>query len=110
MARPFTTRCVRRRPQVVLFKPAGVSPRALQRVEIHLDELEALCLVDGKGFEQGEAAERMQVSRATVGRILRGVRRKLARALVRGQAIAIVEGRAPVKIRRATRRPRPDEA
>lgn len=99
MPRPFKTRCVSNRPGVTVFKPAGIPASRMERVEIHLDELEAFCLVDGKGLEQAEAAKSMKVSRATVGRTLRGVRRKIARALVHGHAIFIEQGNAPVEHR-----------
>lgn len=99
MPRPFKPRCVAHRPGVTVFKPAGIPASKLERVEIHLDELEAFCLVDGKGLEQAEAAESMKVSRATVGRIIRGVRHKVARALVHGHAIFIKQGNAPVEHR-----------
>ena len=99
MPRPYITRCVARLPGVTVFKPAGVPMSELRRMEIHLDELEALYLVDGRGLEQAEAAESMKVSRATVGRILRGVRKKVAVALAEGRALFIEQGAAPVEHR-----------
>ena len=99
MSRPFIPRCVANRSGATMFKPAGIPASQLVRVELHLDELEALCLVDGKGLEQTEAAESMKVSRATVGRILRGVRKKVAVALAEGRALVIEQGAAPVEHR-----------
>lgn len=96
MPRPFIPRCVANRPGVSVFKPAGIPARALVQVSLHLDELEALCRVDGKGMEQTGAAASMKVSRATVGRILREARRKVAHALVHGEALVIGPGDAPV--------------
>ena len=104
MSRPFIPRCVANRSGATMFKPAGIPASQLVRVELHLDELEALCLVDGKGLEQTEAAESMKVSRATVGRILRTARRKVAHALVHGEAICIEPGEAPVEHRKQTRK------
>jgi predicted DNA-binding protein (UPF0251 family) len=69
----------------------------LAAVEVHLDELEAIRLVDGDGLDHEQAAEHMKVSRATVGRILKRVRRKIARALVHGEALLIEQGDAPVE-------------
>ena len=66
-------------------------------MEIHLDELEAIRLVDGEGLDQAGAAVRMNVSRPTVGRILAQVRKKLACALVEGKALFIEQGLAPVE-------------
>jgi len=99
MPRPFKTRCVANRTGVTVYKPAGIPASRIERVEIHLDELEAFCLVDGNGLEQAEAAKSMKVSRATVGRILRGVRRKIAHAMVHGHAMFIEQGHAPVEHR-----------
>jgi predicted DNA-binding protein (UPF0251 family) len=97
MPRPFKTRCIARLPGVTVFKPAGVPARELNPVEIHLDELEAIRLVDGEGLDHAEAAERMKVSRPTVGRILERVRKKIAHALVEGEALFIEQGAAPVE-------------
>ncbi len=99
MPRPFKMRCVARMPNVTVFKPAGVPACDLQQVELHLDELEALRLVDGEGMDQAEAAQCMKVSRASVGRILERARGKVAQALVEGQAIFIEQGAAPVEHR-----------
>lgn len=103
MPRPFITRCVSRRTGTTVFKPAGIPACELTQVELHLDELEALCLVDGQGMEQVEAAALMKVSRATVGRILRAARKKIAHALVHGEAICIEPGKAPVEHVKASR-------
>jgi uncharacterized protein len=105
MPRPFKMRCVAHTPDVTVFKPAGVPARQLKRVELHLDELEALRLVDGEGLEQEQAAESMRISRPSVGRTLERARRKVAQALVEGLAIFIEQGAAPVE-QRAARRPR----
>jgi predicted DNA-binding protein (UPF0251 family) len=97
MPRPFKTRWVARLPGVTIFKPAGVPARDLSHVQIHLDELEAFRLVDGEGLDQAQAAERMNVSPATVSRILERVRKKIAQALVEGAALSIQQGDAPVE-------------
>ena len=101
MSRPYKTRCVARVPGVTVFKPAGVPAAELAKVEIHLDELEALCLVDGKGLDQARAAALMKVSRPTVGRILERARRKVAEALAEGKAMYIEQGAAPIERRPA---------
>jgi len=85
-------------------------------VEVHFDELEALRLVDGEALNHAQAAERMKVSRPTVGRILERVRKKIAQALVEGKALFIEQGDAPIehigatKKRRGGRRRKSDEA
>jgi len=63
--------------------------RVLQEVSLGLDELEALRLADMENLSHEEVGSMMDVSRATVGRILATARRKTARALVRGWAIRV---------------------
>lgn len=57
-----------------------------------LDELEAIRLADLEGLGHEEAAQRMNVSRQTFGRIVEQARKKVAAALVNGRGIGI-EGR-----------------
>lgn len=61
-------------------------------VTISCDELEALRLCDLKGFYQIEAARKMEVSRATLARILFEGRRKAITAIIKGIKIKIVKG------------------
>lgn len=84
-------------PGVTVFKPAGVRARGRARVTLHFDELEALRLTSLEGLDQAEAAERMGVSRPTVGRILKRATGKVTSALVYGNALWIERGTAPVK-------------
>jgi len=79
-------------PQVTWFKPAGVRMCQLEEVVLGLDELEALRLADLEGLYQEQVAERMGVSRPTVGRILEAAHRKVAEALIRGKAIRLAGG------------------
>lgn len=65
---------------------------ALEEVVLGVDELEALRLAHLEGQYQKEAAERMEVSRATFGRILESAHRKVAQALVQGAALRIEGG------------------
>jgi len=57
-----------------------------------VDELEALRLADKEGMYQEHAAERMNISRPTFGRIVETARRKVAEALVEGKALRIEGG------------------
>ena len=97
MPRPFKTRCIAHLPGVTVFKPAGIPARELTKVEIHLDELEAIRLVDLEGLTHAQAAQEMKVSRPTVGRILGQVRKKITMALLEGKALFIEQGPAPVE-------------
>jgi predicted DNA-binding protein (UPF0251 family)/DNA-directed RNA polymerase subunit RPC12/RpoP len=59
---------------------------------LKLEELEAIRLKDLEGLEQGECAEKMEVSRPTFQRILISAREKIADSLVNGKTIHIEGG------------------
>ena len=92
MGRPPLERFVSGLPRTALFKPAGISGRDLEHVELTVDEVEALRLVDLEGLSHEEAAARLGVSRQTVGRVLDTARRKVADTLVNGKALVIGGG------------------
>jgi len=79
-------------PGATLFKPAGIPARELDEIVLPLDEFEAIRLADMEGLYHEQAAERMNVSRQTLGRILESARRKVAEALVTGKALRIEGG------------------
>jgi predicted DNA-binding protein (UPF0251 family)/predicted Fe-Mo cluster-binding NifX family protein len=92
MPRPFKNRCVNGRPVAVIYKPAGIPAAGLQWVQLNLDEFECIRLIDHLGLEQEKAAEQIGVSRPTVTRIYASARKKIADALVQGQALRIEGG------------------
>lgn len=65
---------------------------ALQTVNLTIDEIEAVRLADHQGLYHQDAAEKMNVSRQTFGRILDGAHKKIADALVNGKALSIEGG------------------
>lgn len=79
-------------PEITYYKPAAVPLRMLSEVVLHLDEFEAIRLADDEGLYHEQAAQRMKVSRQTFGRIIVKARKKIAHALVHGQAIKIEGG------------------
>jgi predicted DNA-binding protein (UPF0251 family) len=93
MVRPKIKRCIRFTPGVVYFKPRGVPLSQLEEVELPSDELEALKLHDVDGLDQVKAAKRMGISQPTFARILDRAYKKVAGAIVRGEAIKIIEDR-----------------
>jgi len=103
MPRPQGCRRISGGPAFSLFKPAGTPARALEKMELTLDELEAMRLADLEGLYQEEAAERMGVSRPTFGRIVESARRKVTEALVVGKALAIRGGAAHPSSQRCPR-------
>lgn len=92
MPRPQCCRRIEQAPRCTVFKPAGIPACDLERVTLTLDEFEALRLTDLEGLYQEQAAERMNVSRQTLGRVLYVAHRKVAEALVGGKALHIEGG------------------
>jgi len=92
MPRPFCCRRIAGAPPCVIFKPAGIPRFILEEICLTLDELESLRLADLEGLYHEEAAQKMNISRQTFGRIIESARRKTADALVQGKAIRIEGG------------------
>lgn len=92
MTRPKTLRLVDAIPSVKWFKPTGIKMCDLEEVSLTFDEIEAVRLADLESLYQEQVAERMGVSRQTVGRILVAARHKIAEALVNGKAIRLEGG------------------
>lgn len=92
MPRPPKSRTVSQTPSVTYFKPRGVPTRLLETVSLGLDELEALRLADLEGLYQEQAAQQMEISRPTFGRLVEQARRKVADALFHGKALALEGG------------------
>ena len=90
--RPQNRRFVEQVPEVTRFKPAGVPADVLDQIRLTVDELEAIRLADFEGLYQEQAAEKMNVSRQTFGRIIDAAHKKVAEALVMGKSIVIKGG------------------
>ena len=71
------------------MKPRGIPLRFLAEVKLSIDELEALRLADFEGLDQPKAAKKMKISQSTFQRILAGAHKKVAQALIKGEAIRI---------------------
>ncbi len=92
MPRPIHCRRVGGLPQANFYKPRGIPLAVLQHITLTVDELEAIRLADLEGLYQEQAAEKMNVSRQTFGRILESAHKKIADALVNGKALLIKGG------------------
>lgn len=92
MARPTKWRKIEHVPSVAYFVPAERGAVDAPENRLKLEELEAIRLKDLEGLEQGECADRMEVSRPTFQRILLSAREKVADSLVNGRAIHIEGG------------------
>jgi len=79
-------------PESNYFKPRGIPLSMLEEVVLTVDEFEAIRLADLEGLYQEQAAEKMNVSRQTFGRIIESAHKKVADALVGGKALKIEGG------------------
>lgn len=61
--------------------------RSLREIILNPDEVEVIKLIDVDVLDQNGAAEKMNVSRITVQRIYKSARKKIATALIQGQAL-----------------------
>lgn len=92
MVRPKKERVVGIPTSLSYFKPGGIPLRKLEEILLTVDELEALRLCDLEQLSHEEAGARMKVSRATLGRIVREARQKVADALVHAKALRVEGG------------------
>ena len=79
-------------PRFGHFKPAGVPRRLLKKIELTLDEYEAIRLADYNGLEHLEAAGKMNISRSTFTRLIERARHKVAEVVVDGREMFIAGG------------------
>ena len=92
MARRKRMRCVQGQPIVRAFCPEEHPPWGIDEILLPVEGLEAIRLCDYEGLDQSAAAERMKVSRPTMGRVLAEARSIVAEALVLGKRLKIEGG------------------
>ena len=90
MPRPKKTRFVSAYPSIAAFVPHGISVSG--EVFMSVEELEAIRLSDFEHLDQESAANMMEVSRHTYGRILANARSIVAEALITGKALKVEGG------------------
>lgn len=90
MPRPKKPRFVSGYPAIAAFVPNGISVTG--EVFMSVEELEAIRLSDFEHLDQETAANMMEVSRHTYGRILTAARSIVAQALITGKALKIEGG------------------
>jgi predicted DNA-binding protein (UPF0251 family) len=92
MSRPKKDRTVAFPPLYTSFKPTGVRTRNLRRINLSLDEYEALRLADYEGLDHLQAAQRLGISRPTFTRLIDAAHRKIALFVQDGCALTIDGG------------------
>jgi predicted DNA-binding protein (UPF0251 family) len=90
MPRPKKPRFVSGYPTLAAFIPEGVPVTG--EVFLSVEELEAIRLTDFEGLDQEAAANLMEVSRQTYGRILAQARHYISEALITGKTLRIQGG------------------
>jgi len=98
MARPTKWRKIEKVPSIPYFVPSEKDIAEVPGNILKLEELEAIRLKDLEGLEQGECAEKMEVSRPTFQRILISAREKIADSLINGKTIHIEGGNFTLNI------------
>lgn len=91
MGRPKKHRKVNCKLDVYYFKPRGIPLVDLQTVSLENDEVEAIRLADYLSLSHEESASKMQISRATFGRIVKSARYKVSQSILEGKAIEIIK-------------------
>ncbi len=82
-------RCIEHDPNYTCFKPSGIARNKLQKVELLVDEYEAMRLCDVEWLSMKSGAEKMEVSASTFNRMVCSARRKMADAIVNGKGIRV---------------------
>jgi uncharacterized protein len=95
MPRPQKRRRICCNPTVSYFKPRGIPMFELEEVVLEHDELESLRLADLLAYSHEKAANEMNISRATFGRIIERARKKVADGILNGKALRINEQLRP---------------
>lgn len=97
MRGPYRKRLVQNIPNFKNFKPSGIPRKMLKKMELTLDEYEAIRLADYLKLEHLEASEKMKISRPTFTRLIDRARQKVAAALIDGMELIIEGGNVDLK-------------
>jgi predicted DNA-binding protein (UPF0251 family) len=91
---PRRTRCriVEFFPNSTSFAPIDKKNKEIRKIELKIEELEAMRLKDIMGLSQQDCAEKMGISRQTFQNIIDSARHKVALALTEGLGIEIRGG------------------
>ncbi|AEI15159.1 UPF0251 protein [Flexistipes sinusarabici DSM 4947] len=79
-------------PEVKNFKPSGLPSVKLDKVDLTIDEFEAIRLADYLGYDHENAALLMNISRPTFSRLIVRARHKVADFLVGAKELIIKGG------------------
>lgn len=92
MPRPKKERKVFMPPVFDRFKPAGVRASMLDRIELTVDEFEAIRLADYLGYNHLESSKMMNISRSTFSRLIDMAHKKMSAFIIEGKELFISGG------------------
>ena len=92
MPRPKKKKKVNHPPKMLGFKPFGIRFCDTEHIIMQFEEYETVKLVIYDNLSQGDAAEKMAVSRPTLTRIYNSALNKIGKAFVEGKSIVIKGG------------------
>jgi len=92
MPRPRKDRKVFQPPRIKGIKPIGIPGRVLEKIDLSIDEYEAIRLADYENLSHIDAAVSMNISRPTFTRLIESARKKLAICIIDVKEILIAGG------------------
>lgn len=92
MKQPYRRRRISEPPKFLNFKPSGIPRSMLKKIELSLDEYEAIRLADCLQLDHEEASGNMNISRPTFTRLIRSARQKVAKCIIEGHELIIKGG------------------
>lgn len=90
MARPSKLKKVCSMPKFNTFVANGAAKGEIEKIGV--EEYEAIRLIDYRGFNQEEAAEKMHIARTTLQAIYERARKSVAKVIVCGGTLVIEGG------------------
>lgn len=87
MARPSKERIISKDLTYCCLRPEWIPKEKLDRVELKIDEIQAIKLSNLEGYSHIEGAKQMWVSAPTFNRILKRANKKIADAIINSKAI-----------------------
>lgn len=89
MSRPRKNRKIDKDAEYTCFKPLWVPRSRIEKVELFIDEYEAMRLVDLECYSMSEWAEKMWISSSTFYRLVESAHKKVADAIVNWKWIKV---------------------
>ena len=89
MARPCNKREISHDQKFICFKPTNIPLEELEKIELQVDEIEAIRLADLEWLDMKSWAEKMWISAPTFCRLVKKARWKLADFIINWKRIRV---------------------